>query len=199
MTKDEEETALRIANNCGWQLRPYFTDLLDFASRLRDEWVKGQEPYAWEYRGKDDGVAICTHQPPDRVSDVHKFDVTPLYAAPVPQAGMVMVPRERLELWASQARVRGKELYPEGRPSFITDRLADEMDAMLAAAPNAAPQSSTAAGLAAPSQEGVGQGETAVAAPALYYKMQTRLVELRNKVVDLERAFDELMENMTEG
>ena len=159
-------------------------------TRLRDEWVKGQEKQVHVDRERVAQLiahrACCgVEHDPDN-GKLHGYCVVcgvpwPCeIAAPVPQAGMVMVPREIFDGALNYINHCGSNQIMRGEPhpqQWIVDGL-------LAASTNAAPQVETASTLGTP----------AVAAP--FFQVQTALVELRQAVTNLERKVDDYLENI---
>ncbi len=84
-----EQMALRVAEECDALAEEKETEaewVFDFATRLRDELCKGQEPVAWMFAN------VYAKAPPRE--DLKEF-WTPLYLHPAPiPADMVLVPRE---------------------------------------------------------------------------------------------------------
>lgn len=95
MNETFEQMALRVAKEkCGLWLDPEWDDaLVAYATRIRDELYKGQEPVAWATTLKNDELGLWpTKAEAEQYCDDQDNPV-PLYSAPIP-ADMVLMPKE---------------------------------------------------------------------------------------------------------
>ncbi len=87
MTPEQHDAlTLKVAKevyDCAFDVSGQRQRVLEFARRLREEWVKELDPVAWEYTSKITSSTMVTHQPPDRVIEVDQFVIKPLYTIEV--------------------------------------------------------------------------------------------------------------------